>query len=49
LTFDYQPRSDFISFQVRSNSQRSAVVGLWLLVEPTIINEPPAGVEPVQS
>ena len=44
----YQPRSAFISFQVRRRSQTSPVVGLWLLVDPTIMIEPPLGREPVQ-
>jgi hypothetical protein len=39
----------FISFQVRRSSQRSAVVGGWLLVEPSIMIEPPFGCEPVRS
>jgi hypothetical protein len=45
----YQPRRVFISCQVRRSSQVSAVVGIFELVEPTIMSEPPAGVGPVQS
>ena len=45
----YHARSDFISFHVRRSNQVSPAVGFWLLVEPTIMSEPPVGVEPVQS
>ncbi len=44
---DYQPRRSCISAQVRLMSQVSAVVGDCCVVDPTIINEPPSGVEPV--
>jgi hypothetical protein len=49
LRISYQPRSAFTSFHVRRKSQMSPVVGTWLLVDPTIIKEPPAGVSCVQS
>src|SRR5262245_54628829 len=45
----HQPRSAFISFQVRFSSQMSPTVGDGLLVEPTIMIEPPLGLEPVHS
>ena len=49
IRLGYQPRSAFCSFHARRKSHWSAVVGLWLLAEPTIMIEPPVGLDPVQS